>query len=114
MKRHWFHYLAAPSALAAGGVLTALSLLHGRDGAEGARADRYGRGVAFHDAHALERHAELRGDDLRIRGGVALAVVVRAEVGGNATIGRDAKLRRFVEAHARAHGARKTRGRDAR
>jgi uncharacterized protein (TIGR02246 family) len=39
MKRHWFHYLAAPSALAAVGVLTALSLLHGRHGAEGARAD---------------------------------------------------------------------------
>jgi uncharacterized protein (TIGR02246 family) len=39
MKRHWFHYLAAPSALAAVGVLTALSLLHGRDGAQGARAD---------------------------------------------------------------------------
>src|SRR5260370_6087637 len=39
MKRHWLYYLVAPSALAAVGVLTVLSLLHGRDRAEGAGAD---------------------------------------------------------------------------
>ena len=37
---------------------------------------------------------------------MTLAVIVRAEVSGDAAVGRDADLRRLVEADARTHHAR--------
>src|SRR5258708_33056910 len=82
--------------------------------AEGAGAHGNSRGVAFHDGDALHRHAELRGENLRIRRGVALAVVMRAEIRGDAAVGSDAHLRRFVEPDLRAHHPRQAGWSDSR
>src|SRR5205823_833225 len=60
---------------------------------ERAGADRHGGGIAFDDADALERYAELRGDKLRISGRVALPMAVRAQLGGM-------RLRRRISARS--------------
>ena len=60
----------------------ALTIARAADGeaaaAVGAHAERDFRGVAVHDVHLVDRHAELRGDELREGRFVPLAVAVRA------------------------------------
>ena len=82
--------------------------------AEGAGAVRNRIGVALDDLDLLDRDAELRRQDLREGGGVALAVIVGAEHGAHGAVGLDANGGRLIEADAGAQRAREPRRRDPR
>src|SRR4029077_2528765 len=71
-------------------------------------------GVALADLDVLDRDAQLRRQDLRVGGGVSLAMIVGAEHGAHRAIRLDPDGGRLVEADARAVHAREARGRNAR
>src|SRR5438105_3760011 len=59
--------------------------------------ERDGVGIALHEAHVLERHAEPVGDELRIRRGMALPVRVRAGDDGHHAARVETELHALVE-----------------
>ena len=72
---------------------------HSPAAAEGAAAERRDPRVGRFDAHALERHAEAIGHDLRDRRRVALSLRRKARRASHAAVGLDAHARGLDPGH---------------
>ena len=85
-----------------------------RAGAKGTGTDRNGSRIALHDSDFMKIDTQPVGEYLCKGRRVALAVVVRAEICGDATVRRHAYGGRFVESAAGPHHSREARRRNAR
>jgi hypothetical protein len=85
-----------------------------RAGAERAGTDRDGSSIALHDSDSVKINTQPVGEYLCKGRRMALAVVVRAEVCGDAAVRRHAHGGRFVKPAASAHHSREARRRNAR